>query len=142
MSFVRPTVRGFSSTHVLVALLALAAHACASSGGGSGSGNPDVITPEQIAQMMDRDALEIVQRYKPGWLRPRQQASLSDPNPQPIFATVHLDETRLGDAYSLDRINANQIDRIEFMSALDATTRFGTGYSGGLIIVRTIARSN
>ena len=129
-------------TSWLAVVFAALLTACASGGGGGGSGNPDVISREQIAQMLDRDALEIVQRYKPGWLRPRQQASLSDPDPQPIFATVHLDETLLGDAYALERINAAQIDRIEYMSALDATTRFGTGYMGGLIIVRTIARSN
>ena len=51
---------------------------------------------------------------------------------------MFLDELQVGDVDYLYRISSSQIARIEYLSALDATTRYGTGYMGGLIIVRTV----
>lgn len=120
---------------VLFLLTSLLAAACASAGGGGSSGDPDVITSDQFAPS-DQTALVIVQRLRPRWLRARSQGTVT--NPEPAFAQVYVDNTHVGDIDSLYRISATQIDRIEYLDALDATTRYGTGYAGGLIIVRTI----
>ncbi len=112
------------------------ASGCASAGAaGSGSGSGNVITREQISPD-DENAYLIVRRLRPAWLRPRAQESIA--GQEPTFAQVFLDQLQVGDVDYLYRISATQIDRIEYMSALDATTRFGTGFVGGLIIVRTV----
>ena len=120
---------------VLVSAL-LILESCAS---GPGVGrDPNLITREEIGDPSNQTAATIVQRMRPRWLRARSQGSIA--NPTPTYAMVMLDELLLGDIAALDRIAATQIAQIEFMSALDATTRYGTGYAGGLIIVRTLAR--
>jgi hypothetical protein len=133
---------------VLFLMTLLLAQACASAGGGGGGGGGgDVITREQIGDGTNETAFTVVQRLKPGWLRARTQGSLSDPSVcslnvctsgEPQRAAVLVDDLVFGDINSLDRISATQIDRIEYVSAIDATTRFGTGYPGGAIIVRTV----
>lgn len=133
---------------VLLLLVSLLAQACASAGGGgSGSGSGDVITREQIGDGANETAFALVRRLKPGWLRARTQGSLTDPqfcsanvcrSGEPQYAVVRVDDLTFGDLNSLERISATQVDRIEYVSALDATTRFGTGYPGGAIIVWTI----
>ena len=135
----RPTSSGVrrSSQGVLLLLTLLLANGCASSGaagGAGGGGGANVITREQITPE-DENAYLIIRRIRPGWLRPRSQESITGQGP--AFAQVFLDELRVGDVDYLTRIPAAQIVRIEYFSALDATTRYGTGYAGGLIIVRT-----
>lgn len=124
--------RGLSVLAVLVF-----AAACASAGaGGGGGGSGNTITREQFSPD-DENAYLIVRRLRPAWLRPRTQDT-PGASQGPAFAQVFVDETQVGDVDYLYRISATQIDRIEYLSALDATTRFGTGFVGGLIIVRTI----
>lgn len=122
-------------TFLLVASVVVCACASGGTSGTSSSGGPDTITREQISPD-DENAYLIVRRLRPAWLRPRTQESIT--GQAPTFAQVFVDELRVGDVDYLYRISATQIDRIEYLSALDATTRFGTGYAGGLIIVRTI----
>jgi len=93
----------------------------------------DMITREQIEGSNYSSALEVVQRLKPRWLRPvRGQGSLSGPPPEPV---VVLDGIRFGDLSSLAGINAIMVDHIEYMTATEATTLYGTGYMGGAIRV-------
>jgi hypothetical protein len=121
-------------------VVCLLGQACASSGGGGGGGGSggtgDVITREMIGEPGNENAYTIVRRLRPRWLSPRTQGTIVNPNPS--FPEVYLDNVRYGPIDSLYRIDAVQIDRIEFLSALDATTRFGMGHDGGAIIVRTI----
>jgi hypothetical protein len=93
-----------------------------------------------IGEPGNQNAYTIVQRLRPRWLSPRTQGTIS--NPEPSFAQVYLDNLRFGPIDALYRIDATQIDRIEYLSGLDATTRFGTGHDGGAIIVRTVNSPN
>ena len=112
----------------------LLAQACASAAGAR-SGSANVITQEQF-DPNDENAFLIVRRLRPAWLRARTQETLTIS--EPAFAQVRVDETLVGDVDYLYRISASHIARIEYLSALDATTLYGMGYMGGLIIVRTI----
>jgi len=118
----------------------LAAQACASTGeaggGSTGSGSGNVITQEMIGEPGNQNAYTIVQRLRPRWLSPRTQGTIV--NPEPSFPEVYLDGVRFGPIDTLYRINAVQIQSIEYMSGLDATTRFGMGHDGGAILVRSI----
>jgi hypothetical protein len=122
-----------------LALLVLLAAACsATGGGGGGSGNPDLITRAQIDEMPEATAFTIVQRLKRQWLRARTQATLA--NPEPVYAEVFVDEMHFGDIDSLSRVSSINIETIQYFGATDATTRYGTGYMGGVIRINTRGR--
>jgi hypothetical protein len=124
-----------------LALFALLAAACSSGGansGGAGGGNPDLITREQILDLPDGTALTVIQRYRSSWLRARSQGTFN--SNEPDRAEVFVDEMHFGDINSLSRISSSAIASIQFISATDATTRYGTGYTGGIIRVNTLGR--
>ena len=121
-----------------LAILLLLAAACASGSGGGGGGGMDMITREQIEASNYSTALDVVQRLKPRWLRPvRGGGSFGGPPPE---AVVVLDGVRFGDPSSLAGINAMMVDHLEYMTATEATTLYGTGYMGGAIRVFTRGR--
>jgi hypothetical protein len=118
-----------------ICVVALAA-GCASSGdeqnvepvSGAPSGPPNVITREQVDYLVGyRTAYELVRVLKPTWLR--QRSTRVDP------VRVYLDGMRLGNVRELSNISVESVQEIRYMSGPDATTRFGTGHSGGAIVV-------
>ena len=129
--------RSRTPRYALAALLlvVLVASACASGGGGGGGAGASSISRDQF-NPEDENAYLIIRRLRPSWLRPRTQATIN--NPEPAFPQVYLDAAHIGDANVLYSISATTIGSIEYLDALDATTRYGTGFAGGLIIVRTV----
>jgi hypothetical protein len=121
---------------VLAALpLIVALSACASGGGGSArpaGSNPDRIVQEELSDVGDLNAYDAVQRLRPAWLRVRSSA---DP---PV---IYVNGARYGnDLTSLRSFQARAINQMERVSPNDASTRFGTGHTGGAILV-TLAGS-
>lgn len=117
-------------------LVALSTTGCASTGSSSGSSrNPDVITSEELrgTQIQSENAYNAVQRLRPSWLRARG-SSFTGGRPLPV---VFVDGTRFGELDSLRSLNVSDIVQIEFLDSRDATTRFGTGYPAGAIMVTT-----
>jgi hypothetical protein len=81
------------------------------------------------------NAYEVVQRLRPGWLRTRGRISIQYPTAQnPV---VYVDNIRFGSPNSLRQVSVDAIEEIRYMGASEATTRFGTGHAGGVILVRT-----
>jgi len=122
---------------------------CASGSSGNDilNSDPNLITREQILAIPDGSALEVVQRYRSSWLRPRSQGTVAGArrNPQsgtvvgdPDMPIVFVDDTPIGGVGALAQISATNAESIVFISALDATTRYGTGYAGGIIRVNTV----
>jgi hypothetical protein len=100
--------------------------------GGSGTDGPrrsaNLITRVELEEVSLLDAYQAIQRLRPNWLRPRggQTAQVVvDGNPQPGRLDV------------LRQYRAIQLDELRYMSASDATTRYGTGYDGGAILITT-----
>lgn len=116
--------------------LLLAVGACASTGstGYEGSG-PDVIGPEELRAEEDRteNAYELVRRERPTWLRARG-SSFSGDRPR---ARIIVDGADYGPVQALRDFRVADIEEVRYLSASDATTRFGTGYMGGAILVAT-----
>ena len=54
-----------------------------------------------------------------------------------VKAEVYVDGARFGGIESLSLIQATPILEIRFLSASEATSRFGTGNSGGAIVITT-----
>lgn len=120
----------------LVLFLTLGAlNACATSerSGSGGSGN--VLESEAIEGVSATDAYQAIQNLRPRWLRSRGQISIQSQDAG--MPVVYVDGMSYGDVGSLRQISTNTIEEIEFISASDATTRFGTGHAGGVIMVRT-----
>lgn len=110
--------------------------ACASTGGGSGaapSRDSDITREELEATTVD-DAMEAVSLLRPHWLRARPARTPNDPIP---VVGVVIDGMARSTRSDLAQLPIGQVERISFMSAADATIRFGTGYTGGAIVVTT-----
>jgi hypothetical protein len=96
--------------------------------------NRDLITREQVdANPGAQDAYEVVQRLRPDFLRERGAMSL---NSVRAVAVVYLDGVRRGGPEVLKTIRAQELEEIRFISATDATTRWGTDHAGGAIDVK------
>jgi len=115
----------------------------ASSGGGAQTaaaparGNPNLILEAEIAAAGVTNGLEAVQRLRPAMLRGRGGTSSRDNAGSDLAVVVYVDGVRLGGPESLAQITALTIKDIRFLSASDATTRFGTGVPLGAIVVTT-----
>lgn len=133
----RPTVPGFRRATASVLLLGMfvGITACGTTGGVSRGTSRDEITRAQIERLADGSAFMIVQLLRPRWLAVRTQATPR--NPEPAYAEVFVDQLYFGRLRSLEQISSSEIERIEYLGARDATTRYGTGYLGGIIRVVT-----
>jgi hypothetical protein len=117
---------------LMVSLLA----ACAS-GGSSGSSTPhgsrDLIILSEIEAVEVTNAFDLIQRLRPEMLRPRSGGGFTS-TPSPV---VYLDGVRHGEVNSLTSIPKDIIREVRYINAADATTRFGTGNTGGAILIAT-----
>lgn len=128
--------RIFLSTAFTVLVLSGCAAASAPGEGGSPSGgSADLITSEELREtdLQDATVWDAVQRLRPAWLRSRGTTGAGDRT----FPRVFLDGVDIGDLDELRRIGTRDVREIRFMNSRDATTRYGTGYPGGAILVRT-----
>ena len=129
--------------------LALVLVACGGGGSGTASqtttaprtvrGPADLITEAEISAGPNyQNAFEVVQNLRPGMLIPRGVgANQSGTNLESVPIVAYMDEVRLGGLSGLESIPANRVKEIRFLSARDATTRYGTGHSSGAIVVTT-----
>ena len=135
------TTRPLSRTPIaaLVLALTLGLPACSTTGGGGGGGGSrNEITYEQVSAQPDGTAFTVIQALRGSWLRARTQGTLG--NPEPSYARVWLNDLSFGDIESLHNVQSSEISRMEFINARDATTRYGTGYPGGIIHIHTLGR--
>ena len=123
-------------------VLALVVSACASSpdtplGGefetsaAASQGNSRLIVRAQFEQLAGQSAWWAVETLNPRWL----QARTVSVNYGPSYARVVVDGTVRGELAELYRMNTDNIETMRYLSASDATTRYGTGYLGGVIEV-------
>lgn len=78
------------------------------------------------------NAYELVERLRPTMLRPR---NLSAGAGGSYGIVVYVDDQRLGDLDQLKSVMRATVHEIRYVSATDATTRWGTGLSNGVIQV-------
>jgi hypothetical protein len=136
--------------NVLLCAVGVAVLGCG--GGGSGTtaqpetgaapratrGAANLITEAEISASQYQNALEVVQNLRPGMLIPRGVGSdASGMTAASIPVIIYMDDVRLGEPASMVNIPASRVKEIRFMNARDATTRYGTGHSSGVIVVTT-----
>ena len=141
----------------LVLGLVMGLAACASGSGGSGEsgGSADMITQEQIDGAAFANTLEVVRRYRPRWLQPTRSPSSSSVRPvagrpsigmpqsggdsvaDEVYAKVLLNGAPYGEIAALSSLSPQSVASIHYVSPSDARTRYGSGYEGGVIEVRS-----
>lgn len=127
-------------TRILITLtLLLFVGACAT-GNSSTRRNRDIITANEIEGVNVYNAWDLVQQLRPNWLRPRGiqtfATDVSNTNTSG-YARIMVDDLPPRDLESLRDIRVVSILEVRYINPRDATLRYGTGYSGGLIKVIT-----
>lgn len=118
-------------------MVATAAGCTSGEGGQRRARNPNLVTGDELRQTQAATVYDALARTRPQFLRARGPNSLSDPVPQE--ARVYLDGVQAVDGVdALKRLRTDVIDYVRYLSASDATTRYGTGHGGGAIEVRTL----
>ena len=123
----------------LTLLAALALAGCASTGqtAAASGGNRSLLTAEELrAEPGTRTLDEIIRQRRPTWLTSRGATSLQGGDE----IVVYRDGVPTGGPATLRSISAETVESVQFLSAADATTRFGTGHSLGAILVVTRRR--
>jgi hypothetical protein len=107
--------------------------------GTTGKTRGDVLTAEEIATTKAQNAYDAVTLKRPFFLKSRGPRSLSSaPAGQTVeFPVVYLDGMYYGEIESLRNITVEDIKEIDYLDFNAATIRFGTGHSGGIILVVT-----
>lgn len=107
----------------------------------SAAWSPDEVSRAEIMEKSPHDlsAMSVIRRLRPGWLRARGQNSFDDT--RTAYPLVYIDEIRHGSLSTLHGIPTSEIQRLEFHSTADATTRWGTGHPAGVINVVTGRRA-
>jgi hypothetical protein len=126
-----------------LAVLALATVGCASSSSTRASSGErterDVILETEISSRASdaANALQVIQKLRPQMLRTRGLASPTDRTGQSMQPKVYVDNIEYGTLNALQNVNASQIREIRFLNSRDATTQWGTGHMGGVILILT-----
>ena len=99
--------------------------------------DPDLISHEEIQHRGQNapSAMDLIRRLRPRWLSPRGQNSFT--SGRTSYPIVYIDEIRHGGLPTLHSIPTAEILRLEYFNTADATTRWGTGHTAGVINVVT-----
>ena len=133
-------MRVISSQRLMLAAFALmiGLAGCASGRGGSGSSGssgsssgPNRLTAADLVNQQELDLYDAIRQLRGRWLTSRGRGTprvVVDGSPR----QSGIDELR--------SLRVSDVQEIEFLSASNATTRFGTGYDAGAILVTTRRR--
>jgi hypothetical protein len=116
-------------------LLAVSLIACASSGGSrtERASNRDILAAAEIESINAGTLHDAIQQLRPHFLFSRGRVSMRTPNTnRPVVIVNNVPQASLE---ALRTISARDVQYVRFLSAPDATTRFGTGYISGVIEV-------
>jgi hypothetical protein len=124
---------------VLVALLSVACATGSSKGATNeeraGRHDRNVITREELAASDARTVYDAIRQLRPSFLQPHGSTATSG---GVVVPRVYVDGTPLGEGLGvLRQMRPDDVLEIHYLSAADATQRFGTGNSGGAILVQT-----
>ena len=130
-------------------VLALVVSACASSPGtpfggdvetaaAATRGNTNLIVRAELEEAPGQTAWQVIENLRGRWLRPVRVGSAAS---GPAFAGVVVDRATRGELQDLRFIVVDDIETMRRLSPSEATTRYGTGYAGGVIEVTSRGRA-
>lgn len=116
--------------------------ACATTGGTGAAvhhGSSSLITRQEIQQAHVSDAYQAIVKLEPQWLRSQGAMTPAPAGPQDLaLPTVIVDGQEYGDLSQLRNIQAMDVQSMKYLGPSDATTEYGTGHSGGAIVVTLV----
>lgn len=92
-----------------------------------------VLTRTEIDETGVQTAFDAIRQLRPRYLRGRAIVSVA--YPWTSYPLVYVNGLFRGDLSSLRSILVHDIEEIRYIRPADATTRWGTGHSGGVIHV-------
>jgi hypothetical protein len=95
----------------------------------------DLITAEEIAKSGANNAYDAVKTLRPAWLRTRGAISTDPDSPTGGGIQVYVDGIHVGSTDELNNVLAERVQEMRLVSASDATTKYGTGHTQGVIEV-------
>lgn len=112
---------------------------CASATGGSSgtSSNRNVLTRSELMETNAPSVYDAVRRLRPRWLRPRGFTTTGTDASLLADIPVYRDGVRAGGLEMLETMEITSVVEVHYISATDATTRWGTGHRSGAIEVIT-----
>ena len=117
---------------LLFSVVLLATSCAAASQSGERSGRSlNRLSHEDLVDTSELTLYNAIDRLRPLWLRPRGTSSARGPAP----VVVYMNNVRVGGLSYLRDIAVESVAEVSFISASDATTRWGTGVAGGVILV-------
>ena len=127
------------STLPLTMMFAVLSGACASGSESAGpSRSRNLITAEEMMAVPHSSVFEAVRALRPRWLQARSGATFSSPQRQ--TPRVYVDGQLRGELDEMWTMLPSEVGEIRYMSASDATTRFGTNHIAGAIVITTRRR--
>ncbi|MFC1640397.1 hypothetical protein ACFL3B_06510, partial [Gemmatimonadota bacterium] len=105
--------------------------ATASQAGDRRSGSQMRLSHAELEETSELTLFNAIQRLRPLWLRARGSNSARGQAP----VIVYMDDVRVGGVSILHDIAVESVEIVSFVSASDATTRWGMGVAGGVIEV-------
>lgn len=113
--------------------------ACASSGTGGPSRSGTTITEQELEDpvLAGLTAYDAIQRLRPNWLRERGSSSIRDSGDN--FPRAIVNDVPQSLDY-LKSVSVPEVMLMQFISAADATTKYGTGFPNGAVMVSTVRR--
>ena len=101
-------------------------------------GSSTLIVRAELEELTGRrTAMEAIETLNPRWLQIRRGTSLLF---GPAYARVVIDGVARRELDDLRRLSTENIETMQYLSAADATTKYGTGFPGGVIEVTTTVR--
>jgi hypothetical protein len=108
---------------------------CAASSGGGPRRSARTLFADEITEAGVITAAGAIEQLRPQWLNTRSTPTANNPDGSP--PTLYLDGIRMDSIRELERIRASRVEEMRFLSPTDATNRYGTGHTGGAILVTT-----
>ena len=115
-------------------------------GGGGGPatevterGGRDFIPRAELEGYRGESVYYTINLIRRRWVQPRRSFGTAFSR-DPVYARVVIDGSSRRQLGDLRSMNVDGIENIRYMSAVDATTKYGTGFSGGVIEVTTRGR--
>ena len=100
-------------------------------------GHRDVLFDAEIRSgvVSGQSAYDLVEHLRPEYLRSRGTNSFRDTTP--LRAIVYIDGLKYGSVEQMKTLSAERVFQVQYLSAADATTRFGMDHGGGAILITT-----
>ncbi len=94
-----------------------------------------VLTAAELSEVSQLNALQAIELLRPGWLQSRGRVTIDNPENQRIRVVVNNGSA--GELQDLAGIPVTDVREMRYLNAREATTRYGTGYPEGIVVVIT-----